>query len=54
MALEVQPMIALLDGGSIPNVSPANPKMHLAVEAWKWAPYQLTRLLGPALTRYLP
>jgi len=45
---------ALLDGGSIPNVSPTNPKMRLAVEAWKRAPYQLTRLLGPALTRYLP
>ena len=44
----------LLDGASIPNVSPANPKMRLAVEAWKRAPYQLTRLLGPALTRYLP
>jgi len=54
---EPQPLpyqYALLDGGSIPNVSPANPKMRLAVEAWKRAPYQLTRLLGPALTRYLP
>jgi len=44
----------LLDGASIPNVSPANPKMHLAVETWKRFPYPLTRLLGPALTRYLP
>ena len=54
---EPQPLpyqYSLLDGGSIPNVSPANPKMRLAVEAWKRAPYQLTRLLGPALTRYLP
>ena len=54
---EPQPLpyqYALLEGGSIPNVSPANPKMRLAVEAWKRAPYQLTRLLGPALTRYLP
>jgi FemAB-related protein (PEP-CTERM system-associated) len=54
---EPQPLpyqYALLDGGSIPNVSPANPKMRLAVEAWKRAPYRLTRLLGPALTRYLP
>src|SRR5262245_50331563 len=44
----------LLDGAAMPNVSPANPKMRLAVEAWKRAPYPLTRLLGPALTRYLP
>ena len=54
---EPQPLpyqYALLDGSSIPNVSPANPKIRLAVEAWKRAPYQLTRLLGPALTRYLP
>jgi FemAB-related protein (PEP-CTERM system-associated) len=54
---EPQPLpyqYALLDGGSIPNVSPTNPKMRLAVEAWKRVPYQLTRLLGPALTRYLP
>src|SRR6267143_909445 len=43
---EPQPLpyqYALLDGGSIPNVSPANPKMRLAVEAWKRAPYPLTR-----------
>ena len=44
----------LLNGASIPNVSPANPKMRLAVEAWKRAPFPLTRLLGPALTRFLP
>jgi FemAB-related protein (PEP-CTERM system-associated) len=44
----------LLDGASIPNISPANPKMRLAVEAWKRAPFPLARLLGPPLTRYLP
>ena len=44
----------LLDGAAIPNVSPANPKMRLAVEVWKRAPHSLTRLLGPALTRFLP
>jgi len=44
----------LLDGASIPNVSPANAKMRLAVETWKRTPYPLTRLIGPALTRYLP
>ena len=54
---EPQPLpyqYVLLDGASIPNVSPANPRMRLAVEAWKRAPFSLTRLLGPALTRYLP
>jgi hypothetical protein len=28
--------------------------MRLAVETWKRTPYPLTRLIGPALTRYLP
>ena len=54
---EPQPLpyqYVLLEGGSIPNISPANPKMRLAVEAWKRAPFPLTRLLGPSLTRYLP
>ena len=54
---EPQPLpyqYVLLDGSAIPNVSPANPKMRLAVEAWKRAPHSLTRLLGPALTRFLP
>jgi len=44
----------LFNGATIPNVSPANPKMRFAVEAWKRAPFALTRRLGPALTRYLP
>jgi len=44
----------LLDGAQMPNVSPANPKMRLVVEAWKRTPFPVTRLLGPALTRYLP
>jgi FemAB-related protein (PEP-CTERM system-associated) len=54
---EPQPLpyqYVLLDGSAIPNVSPANPKMRLAVEAWKRAPHSLTRRLGPALTRFLP
>jgi len=54
---EPQPLpyqYVLLNGATIPNVSPANPKMRFAVEAWKRAPFALTRRLGPALTRYLP
>jgi FemAB-related protein (PEP-CTERM system-associated) len=54
---EPQPLpyqYVLLNGGSIPNVSPANPKMRAAVAAWKRMPFPLTRLLGPVLTKYLP
>jgi FemAB-related protein (PEP-CTERM system-associated) len=44
----------LLDGSRMPDLSPSNPKMRLAVEAWKRLPLPLTKLLGPRLTRYLP
>jgi FemAB-related protein (PEP-CTERM system-associated) len=44
----------LLDGGRMPDLSPSNPKMRLAVTAWKRMPLPLTRLIGPRLTKYLP
>jgi FemAB-related protein (PEP-CTERM system-associated) len=44
----------LADGHQMPNLSPSNPKMHLAVETWKRLPLPLTKVLGPRLTRYLP
>jgi FemAB-related protein (PEP-CTERM system-associated) len=44
----------LLKGGRMPDLSPSNPKMRLAVEAWKRIPLPLTKLVGPALTKYLP
>ena len=44
----------LRQGGRMPDLSPSNPKMHLAVEAWKRMPLPLTKLVGPMLTRYLP
>lgn len=44
----------LLDGAQMPNLSPANPRMRLAVETWKRLPLSLTRRLGPPLTKYLP
>ncbi|HKW94411.1 MAG TPA: FemAB family XrtA/PEP-CTERM system-associated protein [Methylomirabilota bacterium] len=44
----------LSDGHEMPNMSPSNPKMHLAVETWKRLPLPLTKVLGPRLTRYLP
>jgi FemAB-related protein (PEP-CTERM system-associated) len=44
----------LRDGSRMPDLSPSNPKMHFAVEAWKRMPLPLTKLIGPLLTRYLP
>jgi FemAB-related protein (PEP-CTERM system-associated) len=44
----------LLDGRTLPNVSPSNPCFRLAVEAWKRVPLPIAKLLGPAITRYLP
>lgn len=44
----------LLKGGRMPDLSPSNPKMGLAVKAWKRIPLPLTKLFGPALTKYLP
>ena len=45
---------ALLDGATMPNMSPSNPKMRLAVEAWKRLPLAVTKRVGPLLTRFLP
>jgi FemAB-related protein (PEP-CTERM system-associated) len=45
---------ALLDGAEMPNVSPSNPKMRLAIETWKRLPLGVTKLAGPLLTRFLP
>jgi len=44
----------LLRGGRMPDLSPSNPKMRLAVNVWKRIPLPLTKLVGPALTKYLP
>jgi FemAB-related protein (PEP-CTERM system-associated) len=44
----------LLDGASMPNMSPSNPKMRFAVQSWKRLPLPITRRLGPFLTRFLP
>ena len=38
----------------MPDVSPANSKMGLAVSAWKRLPFPVTKIMGPRLTRYLP
>jgi FemAB-related protein (PEP-CTERM system-associated) len=44
----------LADGAQMPDVSPSNPKMRLAVRLWKRLPLPLTKLVGPRLTKYLP
>jgi FemAB-related protein (PEP-CTERM system-associated) len=44
----------LMDGASMPDMSPSNPKMRLAVETWKRLPLAVTKVLGPPLTRFLP
>jgi len=45
----------ILDGDrEMPNVSPSNPKMRLAVDTWKRLPLPLTKVVGPLVTRYLP
>jgi len=44
----------LLGGSRMPDLSPSNSWMGLAVSAWKRLPLPLTKLIGPTLTRYLP
>jgi FemAB-related protein (PEP-CTERM system-associated) len=44
----------LEDGGRMPDLSPSNPKVRLAVDVWKRMPLALTKLIGPRLTKYLP
>lgn len=44
----------LRDGARMPDLSPSNPKLHLAVRTWKRMPLPLTKLVGPRLTKYLP
>jgi FemAB-related protein (PEP-CTERM system-associated) len=44
----------LLTRESLPNLSPSNPRFHLATAVWKRLPLAVTNRLGPRLTRYLP
>jgi FemAB-related protein (PEP-CTERM system-associated) len=39
---------------SLPNFSPANPKLKFAIELWKRIPFPLTKAWGPALVRLFP
>jgi serine/alanine adding enzyme len=44
----------LREGGPLPDLSPRNPKMQLAIRAWQKLPVALTKLLGPAIVKNLP
>ena len=44
----------LRDGAEMPDVSPANSRMRLAVRAWRRMPLSVTKVVGPRLTKYLP
>jgi len=44
----------LMDGATLPDQSPSNPKFHMAVEAWKRLPLAATNVLGPHIVRAIP
>ena len=43
----------LVRASEVPNVSPANPKYRLMVEAWKRLPVSVSTILGPIISRYI-
>ena len=40
--------------GDMPNVSPANPKFHLAIALWQKLPLSITTRVGPMIVRAIP
>jgi FemAB-related protein (PEP-CTERM system-associated) len=44
----------LAAGETLPNVSPANPKFHLAIECWKRLPVPIANYIGPRIVRAIP
>lgn len=40
--------------GDLPNVSPANPKFHLAISLWQKLPLAVTKRVGPMIVRAIP
>jgi FemAB-related protein (PEP-CTERM system-associated) len=45
---------ALVRRTSLPNFSPANPKFKLAISIWKSMPFELTKVIGPAVVHLFP
>jgi FemAB-related protein (PEP-CTERM system-associated) len=52
VALPYQYLLAT--GAAMPDVSPSNRKVRMAVELWRRVPLAATKLVGPRLTAYLP
>jgi len=44
----------LVRAQEMPNVSPANPRYRLLINAWRRLPLPLTRLIGPRIIRNIP
>jgi hypothetical protein len=42
------------DGGPLPNLTPNNPRMQMAIRLWRRLPVAVTRLIGPPLVKNLP
>lgn len=38
----------------VPNISPTNPKYQRRIETWKKLPSWATRMIGPAIVKYIP
>lgn len=51
-ALEYQ--YYMTGGMEMPNVSPSNPMYATAISIWKKMPLPLTKIIGPALSRFFP
>jgi serine/alanine adding enzyme len=41
-------------GGSMPDLSPRNPKMQFAIRSWQRLPVGLTKVIGPPIVKHLP
>jgi hypothetical protein len=41
-------------GGKLPALHPQNPKLRLAIAAWRKLPLGVARRLGPPIVRHLP
>jgi FemAB-related protein (PEP-CTERM system-associated) len=44
----------LRSNGTIPEITPRNPKYRMAIELWKRLPIQVTRFLGPHIVKNIP
>ncbi len=45
----------LADGSAtLPEINPHNPKYEMAIKVWQRLPVPVTKLLGPAIVKYLP